>query len=100
MEYGYSVLMGIFALMLLLYAGLMALTRDYKILPLRAQVSVKPKNEKKYMLQMAKAVALTALAPALSALAGLFSLALAGVILIAGVVLSLWGATTIVKNEG
>ena len=33
MEYGYSILMGIFAGALLLYAGLMALTKDYKMLP-------------------------------------------------------------------
>ena len=59
MEYGYSVLMGFFSLALLLYAALMALTRDYKILPFRARVSVKPKNEKKYMLQMAKAEPVT-----------------------------------------
>ena len=36
MEYGYSILMGIFAGALLLYAGLMALTKDYKMLPYRA----------------------------------------------------------------
>ena len=99
MEYGYSVLMGFFSLALLLYAALMALTRDYKILPFRARVSVKPKNEKKYMLQMAKAVTVTALAPALSALAALWSFAAAWVVLIGGVILSLWLATKIVKNE-
>ena len=58
MEYGYSVLMGIFSAMLLLYAGLMALFKDYKMLPLRARTSVKPKNEKKYMTQLAKIIAL------------------------------------------
>ena len=46
MEYGYSILMGIFAGALLLYAGLMALTKDYKMLPYRARTSVKPKNPK------------------------------------------------------
>ena len=52
MEYGYSILMGIFAGALLLYAGLMALTKDYKMLPYRARTSVKPKNPKKYMTQL------------------------------------------------
>ena len=57
MEYGYSILMGIFAGALLLYAGLMALTKDYKMLPYRARTSVKPKNPKKYMTQLAKVIA-------------------------------------------
>ena len=44
MEYGYSILMGIFSAAILVYAGLMALTKDYKMLPYRATISVKPKN--------------------------------------------------------
>ena len=68
MEYGYSILMGIFAGLILIYAGLMALTKDYKMLPFRARVSVQPKDEKRYMKQLAKVVALVALAPALSVL--------------------------------
>ena len=54
MEYGYSILMGIFAGLILIYAGLMALTKDYKMLPFRATVSVQPKDEKRYMKQHAK----------------------------------------------
>ena len=38
MEYGYSILMGIFAAMILAYAGLMALTKDYRILPVRLSI--------------------------------------------------------------
>ena len=49
MEYGYSILMGIFAAAILLYAGLMALTKDYNILPLRSRQSVHPKDPKRYM---------------------------------------------------
>ena len=30
MEYGYSILMGIFSAAILVYAGLMALTKDYR----------------------------------------------------------------------
>ena len=74
MEYGYSILMGIFAGLILIYAGLMALTKDYKMLPFRARVSVQPKDEKRYMKQLAKVVALVALAPALSALTGLWKI--------------------------
>ncbi len=87
MEYGYSVLMGCFSGALLVYAALMALTKDYKMLPLHARVSVKPKNEKKYMTQLAKVMALVALSPALSALIGLWNKAAAGVVLIAAAVL-------------
>lgn len=37
MKYAYSALMGCFAVALLIYAGLMALTKDYKILPVRSR---------------------------------------------------------------
>ena len=82
MEYGYSILMGFFAAAILLYAGLMALTKNYKILPVRATQSVKPKDEKRYMTQLSKVVALVALSPALSALAGLWNMTAALVALI------------------
>ena len=36
----------------------MAVTRDYKMLPCRARVSVKPKDPEAYMVQLAKIVAL------------------------------------------
>ena len=98
MEYGYSILMAAFSAALLIYAGLMALTKDYKILPLRARVSVKPKDEKKYMTQLAKVVALTALSPALSALAGLWNMTAAFVVLIAAAVLFIWLGTKIMKG--
>ena len=90
--------MAAFSAALLIYAGLMALTKDYKILPLRARVSVKPKDEKKYMTQLAKVVALTALSPALSALAGLWNMTAAFVVLIAAAVLFIWLGTKIMKG--
>ncbi len=98
MEYGYSVLMAVFAAALLLYAGLMALTKDYKLLPARARTSVKPKDPKRYMTGLAKVVALVSLSPALSALAGLWSMLAAMIVLIAGFVLFLWIGTRIMKN--
>lgn len=98
MEYGYSILMGIFAGALLLYAGLMALTKDYKMLPYRARQSVKPKNPKAYMTQLAKVVALVALAPALSAIVGLWSMLAALIVLIAGFVVSLWLGTKLMRG--
>ena len=99
MEYGYSILMGIFAGALLLYAGLMALTKDYKMLPYRARTSVKPKNPKKYMTQLSKVIALVACSPVLSALAGLWNMVAALIVLIGAGVLFIWFGTKIVHNE-
>ena len=98
MEYGYSILMGIFSAAILVYAGLMALTKDYRMLPYRATVSVKPKNPKKYMTQLAKVIALVALSPALSALAGLWNTAAAVIVLIGTMVLFIWLGTKIMKG--
>ena len=90
--------MGIFAAALLLYAGLMAWTKDYKLVPFRARVSVKPKNVKAYMTGLAKVVALVAAAPALSAFLGLWSMIAALIVLIVGAVLFLWIGTKIMKG--
>lgn len=98
MEYAYSILMGIFAAALLLYAGMMALTKDHTMLPYRARHSVKPKNPRVYMTQLAKVVALVALAPALSALAGLWSLLAALIVLLAGFVVFLWLGTKLMRK--
>ena len=98
MEYGYSILMGIFAGLILIYAGLMALTKDYKMLPFRARVSVQPKDEKRYMKQLAKVVALVALAPALSALTGLWNMMAALIVLIVSAVVFIWLGTKIMRG--
>ena len=98
MEYAYSILMGIFALAILAYAGLMALTKDYNILPVRAQQSVKPKDPKRYMTQLAKVVALVSLSPALSALAGLWNTVVAFVVLIGSMILFILLGTRIMRG--
>ncbi|MBR7032247.1 MAG: hypothetical protein IKI03_01265 [Clostridia bacterium] len=98
MEYAYSILMGIFALAILAYAGLMALTKDYNILPVRAQQSVKPKDPKRYMTQLAKVVALVSLSPALSALTGLWNTVAALVVLIGSMILFIWLGTRIMRG--
>ncbi len=98
MEYAYSILMGIFALAILAYAGLMALTKDYNILPVRAQQSVKPKDPKLYMTQLAKVVALVSLSPALSALAGLWNTVAALVVLIGSMILFILLGTRIMRG--
>ena len=98
MEYGYSILMGLFAAMILAYAGLMALTKDYRILPVRSRQSIRPKDEKKYMTQMAKTVALVSLAPALSALAGLWNIFAALAVLIGGLIVFIWIGTKLMEG--
>ena len=98
MEYGYSILMGIFAGLILIYVGLMALTKDYKMLPFRARVSVQPKDEKRYMKQLAKVVALVALAPALSALTGLWNMIAALIVLVVSAVVFIWLGTKIMRG--
>ena len=98
MEYAYSIFMGIFAGAILLYAGLMALTKDYKMLPYRARQSVKPKDPKKYAAQLAKVIALVALSPALSALTGLWNFTAAMVVLIGSMIVFIWLGTKIMKD--
>ena len=98
MVHAYSILMGIFAAALLLYAGLMALTKDYKMLPYRSRQSVKPKHPKAYMTQLAKVVALVSLAPALSALVGLWSTLAALIVLLAGFVVFIWLGTKLMRD--
>ena len=98
MEYAYSIIMGIFSGMMLLYAGLMALSKDYKMLPLRVRQSVKPKNEKKYMLQLSKVIALTAVGPALSALVGLLNAGAAFAVLIVSEIILIWLGTRFMRG--
>lgn len=98
MEQGFSILMFIFAGALLLYAGLMALIKDYKMLPYRARQSVKPKNPKKYMVQLAKIVALVAAMIAAGAAVALWNGAVGAVVIVVGVVAALWCGTKIIKK--
>ena len=68
------------------------------MLPLRAQVSVRPKNPKKYMTQLAKAVALVAVPVVLGGLIGLWNTMVGLIIMILGVGFCLWFATKIMKG--
>ena len=98
MEQGFSILMFIFAGALLLYAGLMAIIKDYKMLPYRARQSVKPKNPKKYMVQLAKIVALVAAMIAAGAAVALWNGAIGAVVMVIGVIAALWCGTKIIKK--
>ena len=94
----YSILMLIFAGAILLYAGLMAITKDYNMLPIRARQSVKPKDPKRYAFQLSKVIALVSLAPALSGIVGIWSGIGAGIVFVAGLVLFIWLGTKIMKD--
>ncbi len=98
MDQGFSILMFFFSAALLFYAALMAITKDYNILPYRARVSVKPKNPKKYMVQMAKIVALVAVAVAAGAAVALWNTAVGAVVMLVSVIFVLWLSTIIIKK--
>ncbi len=99
MEHGFSILMFIFAGALLLYAALMAITKDYGMLPYRAQVSVKPKDPKRYMVRLAKIVALAALAIALGAAVALWNGVAGAAVMIVGVIVVLRYAANVFPGE-
>lgn len=98
MEHSFSILMLIFAAAILLYAALMAITKDYNMLPYRSTVSVKPKDPKRYMTQLAKVVALVGLAIGAGAAVSFWNGVVGVVIMLGGVVVSLWIGTKIVNN--
>ena len=94
-----SVFMFIFAGLLLLYALLLAVTKDYKKLPSRAQIPVQPKNPEKYTVQLAKVVALVAAGIAIGAGVSLWNLAVGAVVMIVCIIAAIWTGTKIVKDE-
>ncbi len=98
MDYGFSIFMVIFSAALLLYAGLMVWRKDYKMVPVRARQSVKPKDPRRYTANLAKVIALVAVAPALSGLAGLWNPIAAIIALIGGTALFIWIGTKIMKG--
>ena len=95
---GYAVLMCCFAGLLLLYAAVLAITKDVTMIPYVRKAKIK--NGKKHAELVAKAVALAALAPLISALVawqtnnGILSLAA----LIGGFILFLWLGTRLTKE--
>ena len=92
----FSILMLCFAAALLLYAGLLALTKDYKLIP--RSYAVKVKDKRAYVLNFAKVIALTAVPPFHCAIAALFNGALAVSVLLVEMVLALWIGTVIMKH--
>ena len=100
MENGFSILMLIFAGVLFLYGLLMILIRDYRMVPFRARVSVRPKNSKKYTARLGIVILLVALAVAFGAAVAFWKMWVGGIVMIVGVVGAIWiGAVKIVKEE-
>ena len=98
MDNGFSIMMFIFAGALLLYAALMAIKKDYNMLPFRSRVSVKPKNPEKYIVQLAKIVALVAAMIAVGAAIALWNAAVGAVVMAIGVITALWCGTKMIKK--
>ena len=99
MDNGFSILMFIFAAALLLYAAALAITKDYNMLPYRSRVSVKPKNPKRYAVQLAKVIALAAVAIAVGAAVALWKPTAGAVVMIVGVAAACWAGTKIVTDR-
>ena len=90
--------MFVFGAAILLYAALMAITKDYKILPARARISVEPKDPKAYTVQFSKVIALVATSPVLGGLVGLVHPVAGLVVMLIMLVLTIWLGTKIMKK--
>ena len=98
MSYAFSVLMFLFAAALLLYAALLALTKDDKLLPYQYTLSAEPKDSRAYVLQFSKVIALVALAIAAGAAAALWNQLVGAVVMIAAVIAAIWCGTKMMKK--
>ena len=97
MDYALSILMFCFAGMLLLYAGLLALTKDYKLIP--RNYAVHMTDKKGYCVGMAKVIALVSLAPLEFGLIGLLGhYGIGAVVGLGQLILSIWGGTKLMKR--
>ncbi len=93
----FAIFMLIFAGCILLYAAILAVTKDRTMLPLKVQVSLKGKS-KQYIFELSKAVAVTALAPAAAGILGIWNEIAAIIGFLAGLVFTLWLGTRIMKD--
>ena len=97
MEKAFPILMLCFAGLLLVYAGILALTKDVMLIPHADKVKIP--NPKAYALRFAGIMALVTIGPLASGIAGLiYDNKRAAIVLIVGLVFSLWGASQLVKK--
>ncbi len=95
-----SIFMFIFSAAILLYAAILAITKDYKMLPLQVQVSLKRmKNRKEYVFRLSKAVALAAIAPAAGGIVGIWSGIGALIVAVAVLIVVLWIDVKMMKDK-
>ena len=98
MGHNFPILFFIFSACILLYAALMAITKNYNFLPYRATQSAKPKDPEKYTVQLAKVVALVGVSIGAGAAVSLWKPIVGFIVMIAGTIASIWLGTKIVKN--
>lgn len=91
----FSILMLCFSGALLLYAGLLALTRDPALIP-RCDAA-KVKDKRAYAVKVAKLVALAAVPPAHCAIAAVFNGALAVSVLVVETAMAIWIGAEVMK---
>ena len=92
----YSILMFCFSGALLLYAALLALTKNCGLIP--RSYAAREKDKKAYAVTVAKIVALTAIPPVHSGIAAMFNGALAVSVLIVEMVMAIWIGTAMTKR--
>lgn len=92
----FSILMFIFSGALLLYAGLLALTKDYALIPRGDAVA--PRDKAAYVRAFAKAIAVAALAPMSAGFIALFSPALGGIMLVSNFASCIWIGTLFFRD--
>ncbi len=97
MDNGYSILMLCFSALLLLYAALLAVTKDHTMIP--RNYGVEMKDPKKYAVQFSKVIALMAIPPFLSAVAAPSNMVFGFLVLIVCGAAMLWLGTKIMKNR-
>jgi hypothetical protein len=84
-----AIIMFVFSGAILLYAGLLALTRDVTMLP--KQSAVKNVGDKKaYALRVAKVLAIVAVSPALTGVTALLSGIAAAIVFVVSLVGCIW----------
>ena len=91
----FSILMLCFSLALLLYAALLGVTKDYKMIP--RGYAVKVKDKRAYVIKFAKVIALVAIPPFHCAIAAMFNPVLAVSVLVVEMIMALWIATVVMK---
>ena len=90
MDYAFSILMFCFSGGILLYAGIMAATKDINLLWWRHRYAAKMNDPKAYAVMISKILALTAAAPFIGGLIGLASPLIGGIALIICMIAAIW----------